>query len=317
MAFMRSTACVAVLLAPWAVAGCRSCDAPGDEASASSVASERLEEPASGLRIGGQAVPLAAALALGTAGQTAVRLSFATEALSCDALRAEYPGRPERWSAQRIDLWFSQPWQPDGSVGPWSYASGFFVDASRDRALVARGAYVSDFSVQGGSLLARGLDLAMQAGRQEIYLSGDVELGHCGRLQRPEPARPQTELELWIAEKRVSVSGASFRLEAGKRFLRLTEVPHDCASIVTEGYDVVVDLAIGGEPVALEFAALRGDLFPDTPAGSQGKESFELALDGPLDGTGPLGATLRGQLDVAGYALRLDGKLEATRCLLK
>jgi hypothetical protein len=76
-------------------------------------------------------------------------------------------------------------------------------------------------------------------------------------------------------------------------------------------------------------------VFPDFPSGSEGKEMFALELDssregepegkpagakaapdagGLLDGEGAVEVTLAGTLGLRGYAVKLDGKLEALRC---
>ncbi len=269
-----------------------------------------------GWRVAGKAIDTAAVLALGSEGETSLRVTVATGALDCDKLRAAYPEHPQ--SGTVVDLWFAQPMKPDGSREPWSFRSAFALDGQGGRSLVARGAMVEDLAVSGDAVVAKGLELALQDRGGEkgqlFQYEGDLRAKLCGRATRKEPDRPQPKLKVTVAGQPLEVHGASVRPEGKKFYLRLTHAPHKCDSAFTEGYDYYLDVALAGDPPKVELAALLGDVFPDSATGSKGKDAFEVKPDGSLAGTGEVTIALKGNLDAGGYPLAFDGEVSALRC---
>jgi hypothetical protein len=276
--------------------------------------------PASGLRIADEARPLATALALGSDGETSLRVSLATDALECAALEKSYPERPNVKSGALVDFWLVRPLEADGSDGPWSFRSGYLSDARGGRGLSAHAAMLDDVSVAGDRITVRGLDLALGDPRtgHEVMWTGTVTARDCGRVPREAAAhdRPQSELEVSVAGRTLAIHGATVHRLGQQVHLRLTRAPQRCESATTEGYDFFLDLVLRGDPPAFAFAALQGDLFPATPSGSPGREPFKLTVDGDLDGAAPVKVEVEGKLDLRGYATSLRGRFEALPCNL-
>jgi hypothetical protein len=280
--------------------------------------------PSAGLALDDVPVAAKALLAVGTAGETALRVTVSSEALSCDDLASAYPERPPLRAGMRFDVWLMQPLETDGSRGPWSFRSAFISDAAGERGVVTKGAQLDDVMELGDAVKVKDLQLMCQDRQQLVAWRGDLSAKHCGRIARVEELRPQKEMVLTIAGERVAIGGASIRPEAGKHYLRLTRAAHQCGSIFTEGYDFYLDMAIASEapggPPKVQFVSLLGDIFPGDPSGSKGE--LKLTLDGPLDGDGEgkgegmgeVTVHLDGTLDVSGYAVTMRGKLDALRC---
>ena len=257
-------------------------------------------------------------LAIGTQGERAWRISIATEALSCEDLVAAYPQRPTATNGEIFDFWLAQPLGNDGKPQHWSIRSAFVTDALGGRGLVTRGAMVDNVRDDGDGLALKGLELALQdrkKGKRLIGYTGNLKAKRCKRVSRKEATRPQTKLKLTIAQRPISVTGASIRPSGSNYILRLTREPHSCTSVFTQGYDWYLDITLSGTPPTMKFAALQGELFPETPTGSKGKDTFELKPAGAIDGRGPWKLKLDGQLDLTGYQVRLAGDLSALRCI--
>jgi hypothetical protein len=267
--------------------------------------------PKEGLLVDDTAVTTHPALAIGTEGETSLRVIIPLAPLSCEALVKSYPERP---IGEYVEVWLRRPIEADRRPGVWAVRSAFVQDHREGRGLTTRGAMVEDVVVMAGSQRVKGLELALQDRGRLFTHSGDLEVRDCGRAPRPELDRPQTELKLTVAGEPVAVRGASIRPEGGKLHLRLTRAPHACGSIFTEGYDFYLDLVLDEDPLRLAFAALQGDVFPDDPSGSQGKESFVVKSEEDLRGTGEVDVTLAGELGLGQYRIALDGTAKVLRC---
>lgn len=267
--------------------------------------------PQVGLHVDDAPVTTHPALVVGTEGETSMRVTIPLAPLGCDQLLAGYPERP---TGEYVDFWLRRPIEPDGSAGPWAVRSAYVKDHRDGRGLTARGAMIDDVVAASGGQELRGLELALQDRKRLFTFSGDLSVKDCGRAPRPEPDRPQGELALSIAGEPVVVRGASIRPEGERLHLRLTRAPHACASVFTEGYDFYLDLALEGEPPRLAFAALQGDVFPDDPSGSKGKEELVIESEGALRGTGEVALRLKGALGLGPYRVTLDGSVTALRC---
>ncbi len=311
-----------LLVAVWsAESGCRRAESKpvngrsGSTTRSTMPAAARAKPAAkTGLEIHGKRIPVAAALAIGTQDQGAVRLTLATAAVDCQTLSSEYPGRSSNFGANRIDVWVARPQRSDGGLEPWTYRSGWLVDSRSARPLVARGAQVDDVRVEAASVRVQGLDLALQDGQREIYFTGDLIAKNCGRRPRPETKRPQKKIQLRIAGREQKVLGATIRTKGQLDILRLTAVAHDCASSFNEGFDWYIDLALEGVPPMLRFATLQGDQFPDSVAGSRGRESFAVKVEKPSAKSQEVDISLSGKLDLSGFRTELNGRLTALRC---
>ncbi len=293
------------------------CDAPGQQkAAAASASTARPTQPATGWSIDDQPVAHQAALAIGTKGETALRITLSTAPLSCDSLASGFPGGAMLTGATLLDVWLMQPLQADGSLGHWSIAGAQVADSKGRRGLTAQGAQVGELTVAGQDVHIKRLELALLDGTtgKTIMWTGDLTASHCPRVARDEADRPQAKLILSVAGRQLPVNGATLHPNGQQHFLRLTQAPHDCASDVAEGYDFYLDLTIEGEPPALKLASLQGAIFPSFPSGSTGRDGFKVEADGPLDGPGEVTLKLAGSLDLRGYQTKLTGEVSALRC---
>jgi hypothetical protein len=272
-----------------------------------------------GLSIGDKPVKTETRLAIGTEGESAWRITVASEKVTCKQLVDAYPERPEGLKGTRVDFWVNQPIEPDGSRGPWTFRSAYIGDADGERGLRATGAGLEGLEAGLETITVKGLELACQDRKDMVMWNGSLKAKNCGRVAREEEDRPQEELTLSIAGEPMPIHGASVRPQGDNFHLRLTRAPHKCSSAFTEGYDFYLDVAFKGgtkedEPLKLQFASLMGDVFPGDPAGSKGKETFELSAEDVVTGTGDVEITLKGEIDVGGYPVKLDGKVSARRC---
>jgi hypothetical protein len=270
--------------------------------------------PLKGLVLDDVPVETKALLAIGSSGESAFRVTASSDAIGCDALASAYPDRPPASGAIRFDFWIMQPLETDGSRGPWSFRSAFITDTEGGRGVVTRGAQVDDVMALPDMISIKGLEIACQDRRALINWIGPLQAKNCGRIKSPEADRPQADFQLSIAGTKFEVHGASVRPEAGQFYLRLTQTPHKCGSIFTEGYDFFLDIALQPEPLKVKFAALLGDIFPGDPSGSKGKDTLKFEADGPLLGEDVVTIDIDGTLDIGGYATTMKGKIEAQRC---
>jgi len=305
----RAAAYASLLLPLWAGA----CDEPKKQPLPE--APEIIE----GLSIADEPVKTEHRLAIGTEGESAWRITIATEKVTCEQLRKAYPGRPEGLSGTRIDFWVMQPMETDGSRGPWTFRSAYICDGDGERGLTARGAQLGGLTSNGERVAVEELELACQDKRDMVMWNGPLEARNCGRVPRKEEDRPQEDLTLTVAGQTIPIHGATVRPQGKNFHLRLTHAPHACSSVFTEGYDFYLDLAFAGgddeeTPIELKFASLMGDVFPGDPAGSKGKEDFALKAKEPVVGTGEVEMKVKGKLDVGGFPVTFDGKVKALRC---
>jgi hypothetical protein len=263
-----------------------------------------------------------AILVLGGERESALRVTVSTDPLTCEQLKRAYPERPPAAGA-RLDFSLAQPLSPDGSRAPWRVRSTVLSDAEGTRGLTTRGAEVAEVRRSAGQLTLVGLELASQDGAKMVTWTGDLRAQDCGHAKRKESDRPQAELALTVAGERLEIHGASLLPMADKTFLRLTRAPHACDSVFTDGYDFFLDLALAGDPPEVQFGALQGDLFPDDPSGSKGKDGFVVKVVEPSDAAGSdagadgssVEVELEGTLDLGGFKTKLAGKVAAERCV--
>lgn len=272
-----------------------------------------------GLSIADKAAPTEHHLAIGTEGESAWRITVATEKVTCEQLRKAYPGRPEGLSGKRVDFWVNQPMETDGSRGPWTFRSAYICDGDGERGLTARGANVDALTATPQHVTLKELELACQDRRDMVMWNGPLKADNCGRMPRKEEARPQEELTLTIAGQTIPITGATVRPQGKNFHLRLTRAPHECSSVFTEGYDFYLDVVFSGgddeeTPIDMKFVSLLGDIFPGDPAGSKGKESFVLNAAEPVVGTGEVEMTVEGTIDAGGYPVAFAGKVKPLRC---
>ena len=292
------------------IAALAACDGKNKE---TTVASAK-PAPKNGLLIGDVHLPTKTLLTVGTVGESALRVTAASDNVSCDDVASAYPDRPGGVSGVRVDFWLMQPLETDGTRGPWSFRSAYITDKDGGRGLITRGAQLDDLLEVGDSCSIKGLEFACQDRRDMIQWQGPLEAKNCGRIRRIEEPRPQADFKLTIAGQEFAVNGASVRPQAGQFFLRLTRAPHVCSSVFTEGYDFYLDIALKGDPPKVQFGALLGDIFPGDPSGSKGKETLKLEADGPLTGDTNIEISIDGTLDIGGFATTMKGKLDALRC---
>lgn len=272
-----------------------------------------------GLAIADKAAPTKHHLAIGTEGESAWRITVATQEVTCEQLRSAYPGRPEGLKGTRVDFWVNQPMEPDGTRGPWTFRSAYVCDGDGERGLTARGAQLDGLTATDAKVSLKGLELACQDRRDMIMWNGPLTAENCGRVARKEEARLQKELTVTIAGQTIPMFGATVRPQGKNFHLRLTRAPHECSSVFTEGYDFYLDVVFSGgddeqTPIELQFVSLLGDVFPGDPAGSKGKESFVLKAEEPVVGTGEVEMTIEGKIDAGGYPVSFEGKVKPLRC---
>lgn len=269
-----------------------------------------------GWRIDGEGFQPATVLALGSEGESSWRLTVARTSLGCDDVRRRFPEHAPGPDA--IDLWVAHPLAPDGTREGWSYRSAVWTTAQGSRSLVARGAMLEELTEHDDAVIVRGLEIALEergTNRRLVQFEGDLRATNCGRVRRPEAVRPQPKLVFSVSGQAIPVLGATVRIDAGRRILRLTRAPHRCDSVFTEGFDFYADLAFEGTPPRLVHVALLGDAFPETATGSKGRESFVLRssnLDAP---GGDARLDLHGTIDAGGYAVTVEGTVQAQRCV--
>jgi len=293
------------------------CDGPKTDKTATAGASaSAASRPSSPWTVGDQPVKHVAALVTGTQGETALRLTLSTAPLSCDSLAASFPGGAVVTNATLLDIWLTQPLEKSGQPGPWSLAGALLTDGKGRRGLTTQGAQVAELSITGQDVHIRGLDLAALDGAtgRTVMWSGDLAASLCPKIARQEADRPQDKLELSVAGTKLPIHGATVHQNGKQHFLRLTRAPHDCATDVAEGFDFYLDLTMQGAPPALQVASLQGAIFPDSPSGSTGRDTFTIEADGPLDGTGVVTLKLAGSLDLRGHATAVKGEVTALRC---
>lgn len=308
---------ISVILA--ASISCASCARDGrveGSGSPSATTAARAPEAPRGFRLDGVPFVPAAVLATGTEGESSWRITVSRTPLSCAELRASYPDHPK--GDRALDVWLTPPLGTDGVPEPWSYRSGHELTEGGARSLVARGAMLEGLVETPTTVVARALELSLQTRGTNPRLyqhEGELVATRCERVPRSEVAKPQPKFALTIAGTPVVVRGATLRDEGGKTYLRLTRAAHRCDSVFTEGYDFYLDLLLVGSPAKLGLVALLGGAFPESAAGSKGKDAF--ALDAPkLEGEGrDVPMRLDGTIDAGGYVVAMKGELTATRCV--
>lgn len=293
-----------------AVVSLLGCDDPSQKAAASA----KPEPPKDGLSIDDEHLEARSVLAVGTEGETSWRVTVATDVVSCDALAQTYPGRPETAPGTRLDFWLRRPMNPDGSFGEWSVRSAYITDDKGGRGMTTRGAMLESVASGEAHVKVAGLDLACTDGGRMVQFTGPILAKNCGRIAPKGEGTAQEELKVTIAGKRYPVVGATIRPVGKRHHLRLTRAPHACGSVFTEGFDSYVDIALEGDPPKLAFASLQGDAFPETPSGSKGKNDFRVETEETLTGRSAIDLSLSGKLDLTGYELEIDGKVNAMRC---
>ncbi len=272
--------------------------------------------PKEGLSIDDARVPVRATLAVGTEGETSWRVTLSTEPLGCEALAATYPERAEQTPGTRVDVWVARPMQTDGSLGEWIVRSAHIIDEHGGRGMTTRAAMLEQVSESRDAVKLHELELACTDGSRLVAFTGPVLAKRCERVRLPIEPRQQA-LAATLAGKPFPIAGATLRMVGKHHHLRLSRLPHRCDTVVTEGFDAYLELALeAGDPPRVAFASLNGDAFPDTPSGSTGKDTFRVVTDGAFTGTAELELelALAGSLDVGGYAVSLEGKVRALRC---
>jgi len=296
------------------VASLTGCDGKPQQTTLTTATVSAGPTPTTGLRIADKAVTIKSRLAIGTEGEDALRLTLSSSETSCEQLRATYPGPPAPETGTRFDFWLNRPLEKTGSFGPWTFRSAVLVDGKGDRGLHTQAAQLDAVTSTEGRVTVKGLDLASLDGQRQVMWTGDLTAEQCPRVARKEQDRKQDKLTLTIAGKPMAIHGAVVAPKGDQHFLRLTRAPSDCDSVFTAGYDFYLDVVVKGDPPKLQFAALQGDIFPDDPSGSGGREDFVFETDGLLGGDETVAAKLAGKLDLRGYEVVFKGSVEAIRC---
>lgn len=281
---------------------------------------EPTPTPKSVLLVADKSVDTPVKLAIGTKGESSLRVVLSSSPLTCAKLRKSYPERPSSGKAFALDFWLVRPVEPDGKLGDWTFRSAYLEDEQGGRGLAARAALLDGVREGNGKVRIEGLDLALGDGAREILWDGHLDAEDCGRVERSEPDRPQTALTWSIADQPIEVHGASLRPDGPRYLLRLSRAPHNCNTVFTEGYDLYLDLALDGDPPKVVLASLNGDQFPSTPSRSGGLDALRLERDPKsegLDGSGHFKAKIDGAADLRGYKMKLQGTVEALRCTIR
>ncbi len=300
-------------------------DDPKEIASAASAATA-----AAGWSHGGVPIASATMLAIGRAGESALRVTMASSPIGCEELRREFPRHEAKVGATMIDVWLVEPLLPDGSREAFAFRSARRLDGSQatglGRGLLARAALLADVRITDEAVELVGFELALQdRGDAALFAhSGDTHATNCGRVEdvetpqerapKPPAHEPKGMLTLTLAGKTSVVRGATVRPHGKQVHVRLSAWPHRCDNLVTEGHDAFLELTFAGSPLALSHATLLGDAVPATATGSKGREAFSVRATGELDAPGPITLHLSGTLDLGGYNVGLEGDVAPRRC---
>lgn len=295
------------------------------------VASAAATAPrATGWSHGGVPIAPATMLAVGRAGESALRVTMASGPIDCEELRREFPRHDAIAGSTMIDFWLVEPLLPDGRRDAFAFRSARRIDGSSTaalgRGLVARAALLGEVRITDAAVELKGLELALQdRGEPELFEhAGDTRVKNCGRIEDAEAPHDGTtkaplpekkgELTLTLGGKTHVVRGATLRPFGKQMHLRLSAWPHRCDSWLTEGYDAFLEVTFAGDPLALSHATLLGDAVPPTATGSKGREAFSVSTVGKLDAPGPITLRLSGTLDLGGYVVALAGEVAPQRC---
>lgn len=297
-------------------AACAACGRSSEGERVDAASSSQPPAPATGWRVDGVPFEPKSLLAIGTQGESSWRVTVARAETDCAALRAAYPDHSR--GVGDLDIWFALPLGEDGKPTEWSYRSAHEVQAAGSRSLVARGAMVNAVIEEDTSVLAKGLELALQgrgAGGALYQFEGELRARQCGRIERPEPRRPQRDLKLTISGRTVEINGATLHDESGRKYLKLTRAPHRCDSALTEGYDFHLDLALDADPAKVVLVALLGDAFPESATGSRGRDTFVVKAPELRSDKREVRIELAGTLDAGGFPVTFEGAVDALRCI--
>lgn len=253
-------------------------------------------------------------LALGVSGESSVRIRVSTVSERCEDFTRGDPGIPAGETA--VDFWVAPMVQPDGSKR-WGFHSAYVTRPDRHASIV-RAALLDDVTSSNDEIVVRGFDIRLHEPFGLLAYEGDLTAKICPRTPRPEAPLPQPDLALKVAGKNVTVSGATLSNTDGQLFLKLTQAPHDCTTERWEGYDIVLDLAASGEPLALSFGSLAGTAFEGGRAGREGADKATFHVGASLEpNEGPSRirrVELEVSLELEGVPVSASGTVRALDC---
>lgn len=246
-------------------------------------------------------------------GEGAIGLDLTAKPQSCDRVGVGV-GRLPR-NEVGAQLLIAPQLQPDGST-EWNISRAYFSGTMRRGKLGSVKMATTDAKAQVRGELDFEIEstaLQSDAGRQKLVLRGPVTAQGCGvKQQRFAPeARPQKALKLSIAGKSFSIRDAQLKQLRTGFALELSSSPAGC-KLYPDG-DVLVTLQLDGEGNP-KLVTARGAVLASQLAQAPDEDQVSVELDGPLSGTGDLDVTLRAELKVGDYPLKLEGKAVAARC---
>jgi hypothetical protein len=255
--------------------------------------------------------------AIGLDGQGGWRIVASTVPLPCRALTAAFPKRPEVGDGMLVDFWVAQSLESDGQLGPWEFRSAYIQDSKGGRAMVAGGALLKNLSeATGEPLRLEGLELALRDSRApgaSLDFSGNLTATPCPRVAAS--ARHRSTFSVDVSGRKITMHGATVHDSPSGLRIRLSSAPQRCNSVLTEGYDAVLELALDGKGPGLRFATLSGGWFPSQPTGSKGKESFRMqGADGKKKSR--LRLKIDAKLQLMKHSVAAAGAVVAERCVV-
>jgi len=276
----------------------------------------------------GKPLHIASAVAFSRGGD-ALHVSLSTHPLTCRDLRRGVQRVPGEVA---VDLTFAPLLERNGDRR-WTVTRARFGPVTRQGDLAP--VEVSTFNPK--EVIHTKLKATIPFPPDELTLSGSFEISGCGLRPWSKEARviPQSELEVTLAGKPLSINGATIATESdGERSLRFSTEPHACKSKVGSDVAIIVTLPPDEDTgddgkMAARSVRLEGYAFPrvlaSTTPGSLSVAPAKPRADAPSANTGGSAATkkaapddvrldLEGSLDLAGYALHVAGTVKAQRC---
>jgi hypothetical protein len=192
----------------------------------------------------------------------------------------------------------------------------------------SRGSDVGEVRISGepntAGPVALGLNLeidtkaftAINRPASKLVVAGDLVARGCGVKETDAKVRSQKNLTFSVAGKRFDVQGATLKpsdFPKPGHDLTLASQPFDCSGPET-GTDVELRLSIGTDG-KIQFAYMAGRVFSTQFNAVPGaSDTLTVRPSGSFEGDGEIEISTSGQLDVLGFAVKLDGPLSATRC---
>jgi hypothetical protein len=300
------------LLALLSILGCRGRDEPRGAAPAPTKSAPQGIRPTKvvGLEstLDKTPLPLENAFAFSRGG-SALHLMFSTHPLACENLGgAGFELQPGELA---FDVTVAPSLRPDGKER-WSITGSRLGGMTRQGDLGQVDVEAAD---PHKTVKVKFKDAALAFPPNEIGLDGSVSATPCAILPWSDKARvrPQRELAVELAGKRIAIHGASLTPEVGGvRTLTITSEPHACGhGVMGSDYGVRIELATGADGLVAQRVLVSGYSLTRELAAKEVAHSVAVKLG---DEAAEIEATVTADLEVGGYHLAIDGRVRAEPC---